>query len=226
MLSVARSHRALVAQFAFLGVHGLGLLLGSIYDSKTPKLYENNSHNVLGWATTVIVLLQCSVGVIKSRATVESHEESSREENCAFIPVSAEAIEQFHSVHGMSTEKKHRYSHDSGQGSEPESSRSQSISSLLEHENSPHRSHHSHDSHVRFLPDETSLSLPDSRGRRCLPLFSISLSQRTRTVLTKLYDATDIVILPVGFAMIVSGAVTYGGVFVRHPSAPNLAPGC
>jgi hypothetical protein len=54
MLSIARSRYILPSQFAFLVVNALALLIGVVYNHKTPELYENNSHSKTGWIVTWI----------------------------------------------------------------------------------------------------------------------------------------------------------------------------
>lgn len=215
MLSVSRSRLALPAQLSFLGLHSIGLSLGTIYRVKTPDLYENNAHNKLGWIVTCIVVAQCIIGLFKLAINFREPQEADAQEQTAFLPVSTETLAQHHQTSYSPDE--YRYSRDSGHFTASEISRSQSVSSMQDHEDEENQ---------KFLEYQNSHANADAeymekqgfsgntKAQRVASSIAAMLSQRTTRALSIAYNAIDYVILPLGFAAIVSGAVVYGGVFV------------
>lgn len=214
MFSLSRSRLTLIARLSFLGLNAVGILLGSIYNSKTPELYANNSHNRIGWVLTCIVLAQCIIGAIRPYAGPANNQLSKLEERAALIPIFADALDRHECSHSGRTLEQHRYSHDSGHGTEPESSRSHSISSLQGSEGEPLKSEETEepDSGARFY-EKTKSSNFSTIG--CL-LSGINgiIPNRLLKIMNIFHEITDRVILLLGFVTIVSGMVIYGGVFV------------
>ncbi len=66
MFNIAGSNLRYPFHVAFAGLHGLGVILGLAYKSKTPDLYPGNSHKKLGWVLTVLVFAHFIVGVLRS----------------------------------------------------------------------------------------------------------------------------------------------------------------
>ena len=219
MLSVARSRRALPGQLFFLGLHSIGLLLGTVYSSKTPDLYENNAHNRIGWVVTCIVVVQCIIGFVKLFDSPKKPQDVDAEEQTEFLPISTAALAQRHQAAYFSDQ--YRYSHDSGHFTASEASRSQSMSSLQDHENEEHQ---------KFLEYQKSLADTDpeytekegffgnTKAQRVACRIAAMMSLRTTRALGVVYNVIDCISLPFGFAAIVSGAVVYGGVFVSSDS--------
>lgn len=217
MLSIARSRLALPAQLSFLGLHSVGLLLGTVYRSKTPDLYENNVHNKIGWIVTWIVVAQCIIGLVKLAVRVKNPQDVNVEEQTAFLPISAEALAQHHQA--TYSPDQYRYSRDSGHYTASETSRSQSTSSMRDHE---------HEEHQKFLEyqnlhadsdagyTENQGFFGNTRTQRVASRIAAMMSQRTMRALDVVYNAIDCVSLLLGFAAILSGAVVYGGVFVSY----------
>ena len=209
MLSIARSRLALIVQFFFLGLHSVGLVLGTIYAGKTPDLYKNNSHDKLGWIITWVVLVQCVVGVVRLAAATGVPE--SRHEEQSTFATSVEA----------STQPKHfqlyRYSNDSGHYTASESSRSQSISSTHSQNDEEERRklqeyQHAHVDADADISEKHGL-LGNDKVQRFASRMAARLSVRTMRVLEAINDVIDCTSLPLGFFAVVSGAVVYGGVF-------------
>ena len=214
MLSLARSRLVLPSQLTFLSVNGLGLLIGKIYNAKTPDFYQGNIHSPLGWALTVIMLLQCAIGAVQTLASMDIRDETSSEEHEAFIPISTEVMEQQQAMQGRNEWEQLRFSRDSGQGTEPESSPCSVTSSEAE---------------PRKL-EEDPMSAPGNNNRQSYYSSLISRMlrgvtrmrpSRTLRIINLLSKMTNILILPLGFVAMVSGMVTYGGVFVR-PSLVHM----
>ena len=215
ILSVSRSRLALPAQLSFLGLHSVGLSLGTVYRVKTPDLYENNAHNKLGWIVTCIIVAQCIIGLVKLAINFEEPQKADTQEQIAFLPISTETLAQHHQASYSLDE--YRYSRDSGHFTASDTSRSQSVSSMQCHEDEENQ---------KFLEYQNSHANADAeymgkqgfsgntKAQRVASCIAAVLSQRTTRALSITYNAIDYVILPLGFAAIVSGAVVYGGVFV------------
>ena len=215
MLSLARYRYALVAQLSFLGVHGLGVLLGTIYSGKTPDLYEDNAHNKIGWIVTWVVLAQTINGVIKLYESGTHAHGADGEEQTAFLPMSQEAMAQHEQWHGVRTSEHYRYSRDSGQGTEPESPGGESYSPLQEEEDMDHFNYH------RPQRMDTEADLDEKRAIPQFPAinhlvsrFSSFVPKRAVTFMNMVYDVLNGLILILGFVAITTGIVVYGGVFV------------
>lgn len=189
-------------------MNGLGLLLGKIYTTKTPDLYEHNIHSPLGWALTVVISLQCIIVAIQTVVPVGVTDKISSEEHEAFIPVSAQAMKQHQAIQDYGWEQA-RFSRDSGQGTEPEYSPALSVASSI--------------AEPRKL-EEDEMSTNDSdrrhgyssyRASRALLIVSWMVSSRPRRIINFFCNMINVLILPMGFVAMISGMVIYGGVFVR-----------
>ncbi|EED22447.1 conserved hypothetical protein [Talaromyces stipitatus ATCC 10500] len=66
MLNIARSSLRYPVHITYLGLHGIGMILGLAYKSRTLDLYPGSSHGKLGWALTVLILTHFIVGVLRS----------------------------------------------------------------------------------------------------------------------------------------------------------------
>lgn len=214
MLSLARYRLTLVAQLFFLSVNGLGLLLGSVYNSKTPDLYEKNLHHSLGWIVTSIITVQCIIGFVKSYALDNMIGDFAVGEQTAFIPSSVNVTERHQSMRAFLTPEQYRYSRDSGQGTEPSSSRSHSISSRP---NSQDQSQALDDSCDVDMAARYNEKITKNKfvNNRIMHRVSALLPTRVMVMMNYAYDAIDRLILLLGFVIVVTGAATYGGVFVR-----------
>lgn len=212
MFSISRTRYTLPVQFLFLALNGLGVFLITIYDASTPDLYPNNVHHKLGWVLTWVVGAQVLMGVITTyakRADIASHTAQN-----GYIPVSVEAMAEHQRNQILTQDEEYRFSNDSGQGTEPntESLRSQSVSS---------KEGASGDD-VQGQKDEEDQEerhglLPRGKVDRFLNskiprLFSL----RALRALQILYNVIDRLIMLLGFVAMLSGIVTYGGLFVGH----------
>ena len=219
MLSVARSRLALPIQLSFLGVHSVGLLLGTIYTNKMPNLYENNSHNKLGWIVTWVVVVQCVIGVIKLATSIVTPRNAySAEERASFLSVSTETMTQHLQTQGVHSPDPYRYSDDSGHFT---ASRSQSVSSAQdssEEEQQKLREYEAaHDDGDAAFTEKRGLLL-NPKVERFAQKISALMSKRTSKVLSLAHNAVDRVILLLGFITFITGAAVYGGVFVSSVS--------
>ena len=210
MLSVARSRLSLIVQLSFLGLHGIGMVVGAIYSSKTPNLYKNNVHGKISWIVTWIVAAQCVIGLIRLAASIGVPETNQGEQATSF-PTSSEALTQHEQP------LSYRYSNDSGHFTASEPSRSQSISST-EDRNEEEQQEKLREYQNAGMEMEAEFSerhglLGNARVQRFASRVSARLSQRTMKALDTVYDMIDYTSLLLGFSAVVSGAVVYGGVF-------------
>ncbi|KAL8739246.1 MAG: hypothetical protein Q9181_000137 [Wetmoreana brouardii] len=213
MLSVARSRLALVTQTGFFSVNALGLLVGTIYNSKTPDLYEKNLHHKLGWAVTWVVLAQIVVGLLRLFASGKVTDERDHEERLAFIPISTHHMTSYQQMRSDNVASMHRYSHDSGHGTESDSGISNSLTGA----------HDEKEEETQRFVDQAPGDLSEGQAtQRLLGLaaadrFFLHLSQLVpkpvMRILDVFYDAIDVLILVLGFILILTGLITYGGVF-------------
>ncbi|KIW15069.1 hypothetical protein PV08_07856 [Exophiala spinifera] len=223
MFSVARSRYALPSQFFFLVVNGLGVLCGTIYNINTPDLYENNAHHKIGWIATWIVTAQVMMSLLFHYSGRGKQTEISSRERQAFLPISAANMAQ----HNASPYTDHRWSGDSGQGSEASTalnSRDASPTKLLRRGTD--------DSFEKPEPepqdeDEDGDEVPLPSPRRSRPawlrinVIDKYLSSRVPNLLSAkilrlieiVYQVIDRTILILGFIALTTGGVTYAGIF-------------
>lgn len=223
MLSVARSRLALPTQISFLGLYILGLWLGTVYSARTPDLYENNAHNKVGWIITWIVVVQCVIGLIKLAVSFQKPQEVDAEERTAFLPMSTQALTQHHQA--IYSPDEYRYSRDSGHYTASEASRSQSVSSMQDHESEEHQKFLEYQNPHADIDAEYAKKqryLGNTKAQRVATRIAVMMSQRTKRALNVAFDAINCMGLPLGFVAMVSGAVVYGGVFVSH--TPHSCP--
>ena len=205
MLSIARSRFAIPTHCIFLVINAAGLAVGTIYNSLTPDLYENNVHHKMGWAVTWIVTIQAGLGILRTYV--------GKEQVLYTYP-----MEQYRHIQDMRTPEQYRYSRDSGHGTEPSSPRTSSP-------NSPHELQNNASSrliHPEELSEESLQS--DKHGllgntatdqflSRVASRFSTTRAMRIGIAIRSMIDRT---ILLVGFMLLTTGIVTYGGVFVSQ----------
>ena len=206
MLSIARSRLALALQVGFLSVNAGGLLLGIIYNNKTPKLYENNAHHSLGWAVTWIASAQAVLGLVRAYSGVRQVEDGSSALN-------------YQKLQDMQELDSYRLSSDSGHGTDTGSPRSSSTSPQDESEDDMVNLEDSHGGRVFDPSDIQKYGLIDNTAidRFLLRNLSWIAHSRALTCIDIIYNVVDRIILILGFVALVSGIVTYGGVFVSVP---------
>ncbi|KAL1594958.1 hypothetical protein SLS59_008509 [Nothophoma quercina] len=213
MLSIARSRFVLPSQFAFLIINALALLIGVVYNHKTPDLYENNSHSKIGWIITWIASAWVSMALIQSymdRDQAQSFDDETTQ------PLNAANMAEYQRVKEEDLESPYRYSNDSGQGTERNSA------SLYSHSPSP-----SVGSEDRQFPgptrrnvhdelddlEDVSLEKPKSRLDS---FFSRNVARfvagRTAKIVRALYVVFERTIIIQGLVAILTGTVVYGGI--------------
>lgn len=224
IFSITRSRLTLAAHFAFLLVNAFGVLFIVIYNAKTPDLYPNNVHHSLGWlliwiagAQALMALVSVYAGMVKARDRSEEH--------VAFIPISSEVMAEHHRIHDLQVVEEHRFSNDSGQGTEPntESLRSQSISSSGDGDGDQ-----ATDMHRRYAETDDDVEKLGIRGTRRMDKFfstrlSKFLSTRALRIVESCFSVANRLMLIVGFVALTSGIVTYGGIFHDNRIFSGLA---
>ncbi|PYI11570.1 integral membrane protein [Aspergillus sclerotiicarbonarius CBS 121057] len=213
MFSVARSRFALPSQFLFLVFNAVGLLVGIIYNSQTPDLYPNNAHHKIGWIVTWVMSAQVLMSLIFAYAG-RGESESNSYERAAFLPVSTDEMAENTHTYPAGIRHSYRWSRDSGQGTERNSS------SLHSRPSSPSCASPS-DEYDGFEKPEDPIPEHSSqpRGWFRVPFFDRFLasrvprmvSSRALGIISIIYAVIDRIILPFGFVALATGGVTYGG---------------
>ncbi|KAH7085377.1 integral membrane protein [Paraphoma chrysanthemicola] len=215
MLSIARSRFVLPAQLAFLATNAFALVLGLVYNHKTPELYENNSHGKTGWIFTWIASAWVFMALIQLY-TGRSGARSMGNE--AAQPMTAANMARYQRVHDELPDPS-RYSNDSGQGTERNSS------SLFGHSRSPsvESENQQFTGTTRSYTQDDNDSFDDSLEKRGFlrntsvdRFFSRSVARfavgRTLKAIRFFYVVFERTILIQGLVAIASGTVVYGGI--------------
>ncbi|KAK4216349.1 integral membrane protein [Rhypophila decipiens] len=231
MLSLARSRHRITAQLVFLAVNGGGVLLGTIYNASTPDLYPNNAHHTLGWVVTWIVCSQVAIGLLSSIAGVFKRGSSELRnaqtgERQSFIPVSTEAIAE----HESSYPKPHRFSDDSGQGTEVNTESLGSGQSHADPGSPLFPPTHGFESgyHEGYADDNIHSELPrvsklSGAVRSVVERIANKVSSRAWKVLMLAYNFVDRTILVLGSVTLATGIITFGRFFEGNEIFSGLA---
>ncbi|KAJ6189798.1 hypothetical protein N7519_004706 [Penicillium mononematosum] len=208
MLSIARSWLALPSQFLFLGFNAFGVLLGVIYNNQTPDLYENNAHHKIGWIATCVVSAQVILALLFAYAG-RGKSNAPSYEHATFLPVATDDDTEHACLNGAM--RAHRWSRDSGQGTDSNSSSIRSPGSSC---GSP--TEYDGFEKPEELPAKVTVRNSWIRqtavGRFLSKTLPGLMPSRVLRVLNVVYNVVDRVILPFGFTAIATGAVTYGGI--------------
>ena len=194
----------------FLALSGLGLVFGIIVNTKTADLYEGNAHHTIGWVATGMVVVHASIDVLlrftKPPRTDHSEAAESNERSCC---------------PSISTIHQNMYSRRSGINGQDGG---------LSYPYSAHQ-HPLSGERARSETDDDDESEDEYKslvpGRRCalrnhlihkylprrVPGWALSGMPRMLKFLHKVIDWT---ILVVGYVTLVTGGVTYAGIFVRE----------
>ncbi|KAI1249848.1 hypothetical protein MGN70_009464 [Eutypa lata] len=236
MFSIARSRYTLPTQFVFLATNAIGVVVGTVYNAKTPDLYPNNAHHKLGWLVTWVVCAQVMIGLIGRVAGVLGSRGAggfSKEEQQGFIPVSTEAMAEHEHHHRMNGEgfvqQPYRHSQDSGSAhNAAESRRSDSLSTMVGQESpNEHTEQRVHFVDVEDDGDDfdykEKMSGSKFLSNSVLTKFAGKISSRAWTVLLFGYNFVDRTILILGYIALCLGLVTYARFFEGHGIFSGLA---
>ena len=211
MLSVARSRLTVPVQLAFLGVNGVALLIGTIYNNKTPELYENNSHHKLGWIVTWVVVAQSIMAVIRLYGgRLGSPAAKAQAQPFGPTPVSVEAIAQHEQM-----QERDGHLHHARHDGDSDTPRTHSMSGTTDCEEDLARDYH------QKQDEESEADCTEKRsllGNVALDRFFSSvplpIPSKVMTAIELAHSLIDRVILLLGFLAMTTGVVVYGGVFV------------
>lgn len=251
MFSIARSRYTLPTQFVFLATNAIGVVVGAVYNAKTPDLYPNNAHHKLGWLVTWVACAQVLVGLVGRVAGVMDGRTTgrggkgtrglSKEERQGFIPVSTEAMAEHH--HRLSEAEAarqqsspYRHSHDdTEQEGADESRRSDSLSTMVGQESPIEQTGprvHFEDLDDDDDDDDNDFGYEDEKTTMASRLLSNSvlakaagkISTRAWTVLLFGYNFVDRTILILGYITLCLGIVAFARFFVSRsdPETPSV----
>ncbi len=179
---------------------------------------------VVGWIATWVVTAQVAMSLLFTfSGRSNKGDDIVPGERAAFMPISVEAMAQHQQSYHPRAYESTRWSGDSGQGTECASSAQHS------RDLSPNHAFGSEEEGERFLKPEAGDEdqdvpqvLPQHRhfpGNIFLVKFLKHnvpglFSQRAWKLLEAVYDGIDGIILILGFVALVTGAITYAGIFV------------
>jgi hypothetical protein len=214
MFSIACSRYTLPSQLAFLATNALALVLGLVYDHRTPELYAGNAHSKTGWAITWIASAWVFLALVQAYAG--RSESRSKEDE-----LTTANMLRYQRVHDEELPAPSRWSGDSGQGTERNSASlyDPSQSPGIESENqlfpSPLRKP-THDDDSFGDGDRDDEKRGFLRNTAVDRFFSRHVARfvvgRTLKAIRFFYVVVERTILVQGFVAIVSGAVVYGGI--------------
>lgn len=224
MLSLARSRYILPTQIVFLATNALGLVLGTVYNARTPDLYPNNAHHKIGWLGIAVVSAQALTSIVGwlAEASSRPRKQLSRDSH-DFMPVPHEVPRQdngYRAYPEYRTASPYRLSDDSDQNTEfnPASFQSSSASTLHDHDDaddvpldSPYKEYQEENGELQAMP----LSWNASQG--------ILARNASKFVALRVWKYLDIgrriidrIILPFGFIVLATGIATFGRFFVSR----------
>jgi hypothetical protein len=219
MLSIARWRMALVSQFLFLAINAFALLLGLVYNHRTPELYENNAHSKIGWIITWIASAWAAMALADAYA---SRSKVGAVESYAGDDLNAANMAQYQRVHGAGATSYPRWSNDSGQGTELNSaslygnSRSPSVESEQQERflDVGHRYRQDEDDDSFDGNEKRGLLKGTAVDRFLLRNIARFFVGKPLKILRFIYIVIERTILIQGFVGIMSGTVVYGGIGV------------
>ncbi|KAI1608511.1 hypothetical protein EDD36DRAFT_101565 [Exophiala viscosa] len=206
MFSIARSRLAFPVQLLFCVTNALGLLLGTVYNVKTPDLYPNNAHHTIGWVASWIISVQILTNLLF--ATVQSRMKkttgSMSVESEPFLrPPSSDRPRE-----GMSSYTDRHPSSDTESGSSSIASTPlwKDLEKPSSRDNNDNNSEPSSSRRPSFLRYSfVAISFPAR--------FPGRLPARLMKVLAIVHQVITRTVLPLGFICLMTGGVTYAGIF-------------
>jgi hypothetical protein len=206
MFSIARSSYALLVQFCFFALNGVGIAVGTIYNASTPDLYENNAHHKMGWVYTWIAAAWIVLGIVNTYAA-RSGEDSNDESRNEYAPV--EQNSRTSSIF-------RRWSGDSGHGTDRNSSICSASSPTQEQEYTPF---HEADAQYHCTTSERDVENEKPRLLRGTKLDKFLSRQadlvtgKTFLVVRVVYTVIERAMVLMAFSAFCTGFVTWGGIF-------------
>jgi Domain of unknown function (DUF2427) len=190
MFSIAKSRYSTLLNLFFLLVNGLGFFFGMLYNMSTPDLYENNAHHKIGWIFTITAVVWAVLGLIKKFAPGPKR------------VVSYQPLTQ-HEEHG-------RWSDDSGRAT----LRNLSVGSVSPVTEQDMQQYSDNLDKIEEEADEAPLAISNSRLGRYVAPVAKHLTGKVFWTINFIYVFIERTLLIMGFILISTGFVTFGGVFV------------
>lgn len=221
MFSVAQSRFALPAQAIFFMANAVGLFLGTVYNAKTPDLYENNAHHKMGWVFTWFAAAWIVLGVLNIYAGRYMRSSSSRRHSGQLISVANMTRYSRLQHEGGQTSPERRWSRDSGQGTERNSDSlfgagSPSAESEARPFEEPLPMYNTHEFDDETGEPEKRGFLRNTRVDRFMTKNIHRVSSKFVLASKVIYIAFERLLLPLGFSALLTGIITYGGFFVSQ----------
>ncbi|EFQ97333.1 integral membrane protein [Nannizzia gypsea CBS 118893] len=211
VFSVAKSRFALPTQFGFLIVNAVAVLCGLIYSNQTPDLYENNVHNKIGWVATWVMVAEAVMGLLLAYSSSRDHTQDKAYERIAFLSVNTQLGGA--GPYSQDTNRQHRWSADSGQGSEEHTYSPRSRCSSFEHDRQEAEEIGMPNLETNNKPSSRRLSSFGSLDRYLKVRIPQLTSRRVLSALSTIHTIVERTILILGFVALTSGAVVYTGIF-------------
>ncbi|MCJ1308616.1 hypothetical protein MMC25_002269 [Agyrium rufum] len=227
MLSIARSRYSFISQVIFLVANALGLIVAIIYDSRTPDLYEDNSHHKFGWAVTWIAIVHAILSAVSRRASEATGQKYNTEREQSQSLYHHDLLQHYQKIHHFEDGSLDRYSHDSGHGTDASTTRS---GSLLPTNNGISTTEGKETDHMleghsqeEVIP-ESHWWLSNDRAYSFVARHTAwTQGSRVGVLVRVLNMVIERTILILGFVVFATGLVTYAGVFRSNVVFNGLA---
>ncbi|QDS71329.1 hypothetical protein FKW77_002092 [Venturia effusa] len=211
MFSIAKSRFTLPSQAIFFILNALGLFLGTVYNARTPDLYENNAHHKMGWIITWLALVWVIMGIVNTYAKYVSERRQSGQQ------ISHANLARYARIHQSPEIQDVRWSNDSGQGTERNSaSLFGSPGAESEDRNFDEALLEYNDVDLGEISDEAEKHsfLRNTRVDRFLSqnINRIAFG-KTLVVNRILYTVIERMIILMGWAALATGVITFSGIF-------------
>ncbi|TLD20028.1 hypothetical protein E2P81_ATG09098 [Venturia nashicola] len=211
MFSIAKSPFTFPSQAIFFILNALGLFLGTVYNVNTPDLYENNAHHKMGWIFTWLALAWMVMGIINIYGKYVTGRSQSGQQ------ISHANLAHYARLHQDSETQDVRWSNDSGQGTERNSA-------SLFGSPSPESENRNFD---ESLQDYNDVDLSEVSGEaekhgflrnpRVDRFLSKSIHRiafgKTLIINHILYTIIERTIILMGWTVLVTGIITFSGIF-------------
>lgn len=185
-----------------------GVVMSMIYNNKSPDLYPHNVHHLLGWLLTCLAFAQAVMAWAPSYTSGRGGKTVSKEMT-GFLPLSVQVLAEHQQSEDVNRENDYPYSTDSDHETEVNgnSSRTNSMSSS-----------DSNDTLVPIPlqadPDTDEEVRTSTRSAKYLTRkFQLFRSSRPYKALLFLHEILIRLMLILGFAALITGVVTYAGIF-------------
>ncbi|KAH7394086.1 integral membrane protein [Phaeosphaeria sp. MPI-PUGE-AT-0046c] len=215
MLSIARSRYTLFSQSAFLMINALALVLGLVYNQKTPELYAENAHSKIGWIVTWIASAWIFLAILQMYAQQSQTVVDLGDTTHTMTVANMARYQRVHDELPNSS----RFSNDSGQGTERNST------SLFGHSRSPSVESESQQFAGRTrkcIKDDDDSFDDESENQgflrresmgRCFSRYGACFAAgRTLKAIRFLHVVFERTLLVQGLVAIASGTIVYGGI--------------